>query len=188
MEAKKLKTVDDLLLSEDERVELIDGEILQRSLPRFEHGAVQSKTWGEILPYNKKSLSDGGWWIVTEVSVRYNEHQCPCHDLAGWRKERVPNMPKGIIEIKPDWVCEVISPGHENKDTVHNFLLLQNYQVPYYWIIYPEDKTIITYILVDSKYKVDFSIQCKEEKDLKKVNIAPFEEVKIDLSYVFEGL
>lgn len=97
-------------------------------------------------------------------------------------------MPKGVTEIMPDWVCEVISPGHENKDTVHGFLLLQRYQVPYYWIIYPEDKTIITYRIVDSKYKVDFSIQYKEEEDLKKVNIAPFEEVKIDLSYVFEGL
>ena len=36
MEALELKTVEDLLLSEDERVELINGEIVKRPMSRFE--------------------------------------------------------------------------------------------------------------------------------------------------------
>ena len=42
MEALKLKTLDDLLLEPDERVELIDGEIVRRPMARSEHGIVQS--------------------------------------------------------------------------------------------------------------------------------------------------
>ena len=39
MEAQRLMTVDDLLArARDERVELIDGEIVQRPMSRFEHG------------------------------------------------------------------------------------------------------------------------------------------------------
>jgi len=41
MEARKLKTVDDLLIWQgDERVELIDGEIVKRPMSRFEHSYV----------------------------------------------------------------------------------------------------------------------------------------------------
>ncbi|MFP4032072.1 MAG: Uma2 family endonuclease, partial [Desulfococcaceae bacterium] len=86
MEVPKLKTVADLLESDDERVELIDGEIVQRPMARSEHALIQSGLSDEILPFKRKS--GGGWWIMTEISVRYGEHQCPAHDLAGWRKER----------------------------------------------------------------------------------------------------
>jgi Uma2 family endonuclease len=58
------------------------------------------------------------WWILTEVSVAYDAHECPSHDLAGWRRVRLPRPPDGVIEIDPDWVCEIVSPGHEGKDTV----------------------------------------------------------------------
>ena len=184
LEAKKLKTVDDLMLSENERVELIDGEIVKRAMARSEHALIQSSLSDEVLSFKRKSGS-GGWWIMTEISVRYNEHQCPSHDLAGWRKERVPNRPTGIMEVAPDWVCEIISPGHERKDLFHHFLLLQRHKTPHYWVISPEDKTLIAYSLSNDKYHVAFSVECKEPNDFKPVRIPPFEEVQIDLGYIF---
>ena len=39
--------------------------------------------------------------------------------------------------------------------------------------------------LVDDKYRVAFSIECREPKDFGKARIPPFEEVEIDLGYVF---
>ena len=68
-------------------------------------------------------------------------------DIAGWRKERVPNRPTGIIDTAPDWVCEIVSPGHKRKDTLDLFLLLQRHRVPYYWIIWPEDRVLIAHQL-----------------------------------------
>ncbi len=187
MVAEKFKTFDNLLdaWKEDERLELINGEIVRRPMPRFAHGLVQGGISDELLSFKRKSGSSDGWWIIPEINVRYGEHQCPCHDLAGWRKDRMPNPPTGIVEIIPDWVCEVISPGHERKDLFHNFMLLQSYTVPYYWIISPEDKTIIAYHLVGENYHSVFSIECKRPEDLKKVRIPPFAEVEIDLAYVF---
>ncbi len=38
-------------------------------------------------------------------------------DLAGWRREAVPNRPTGFpIRLVPDWVCEVVSPGNAQHD------------------------------------------------------------------------
>ncbi len=184
LEAEKLKTVDDLMLSENERVELIDGEIVKRPMARSEHALIQSGLSDEVLFFKRKNGS-GGWWIMPEISVRYNEHQCPAHDLAGWRKERMPHRPAGIMELIPDWVCEIVSPGHERKDVFHNFMLLQRNKVSCYWVISPEDKTLIAYKLSDKKYHAAFSVECKKRQDFKKVRILPFEEVEIDLGYIF---
>ncbi len=190
MEAIKLKTVENLLLSEDERVELINGEIVKRPMSRFEHGQTQTSLSDEVIVFKHKS-GPGGWWIITEASVKYSEHQCPSHDLAGWKKERVPDRPAGIVTIKPDWVCEITSPGHERKDVFHNLLLLQDYEVPYYWIISPEDKTLIAYKLIHQKYNIIFSIRYEtdktDEKFSKIMRIEPFEEIEIDLGYIFTG-
>ncbi len=190
MEAKELrtelKTVDDLLQSDDERVELINGEIVKRPMARSEHALIQSSISDEVSLFKRKD-GLGGWWIMPEISVRYNEHQCPSHDLAGWRKERVPRRPSGIMNMIPDWVCEITSPGHERKDLFHNFMLLQRSKVSYYWVISPEDKALIAYRLVDGKYHVTFSVECRVEQDFAKARIPPFEEVEIDLSYVFGG-
>lgn len=112
MEATELKTVTDLLHSAEERIELINGEIIKRPMARSEHALIQSNIADEVALFKRKD-GLGGWWIMTEISVKYNEHQCPCHDLAGWRKERVPHRPTGIMNVIPDWVCEITSPNHE---------------------------------------------------------------------------
>lgn len=185
MEVHKLATFDDLLqvATVDGRIELINGEIVQRPMARFPHALVQSGLSDEVSAFKRRKGS-GGWWIVTEISVRYNQHHCPTHDLAGWRKERMPNPPNGVIDLLPDWVCEITSPGHESKDLVTHLLRLQTYQVPYYWIISPENKSLIAYALVDEHYRVVFSKECIEPKDCQQVAIPPFSEQGIDLSYI----
>jgi Uma2 family endonuclease len=182
MEAKKLRTFDDLLTTwqEDERVELVNGEIIKRPMARFEHGAIQGDIVSELTPY-KKDKGPGGWWIATEISVRYSNQNCPSHDLAGWRKERMSERPTGVMEVAPDWICEITSPGHEKKDYLDIFLLLQKYQVPYYWIISPEDRSLIAYKLVDGKYSVVETV----DHAVGKLRIEPFPEVEFDLEYVF---
>jgi Uma2 family endonuclease len=120
MEAHKLETVADLLASPEERVELIGGEIVRRPMARGEHAMVQGAAHDELSQFQRKD-GPGGWWIATEISVAYEAHECPSHDLAGWCKERSPEHPRGVVELTPDWVCEIVSPGHERKDTLTLF-------------------------------------------------------------------
>ena len=178
MEALQLKTLDDLLKHPEERVELIDGEIVRRPMARFEHGQVQGRTFGELGPFDRKS-GPGGWWIATEVSVAYEPYQCPSHDIAGWRKQRLPKAPSGVLELAPDWVCEIVSRGHERKDRVQLPLLLQRHSVPFYWLIWPEDRALIAHRLDGTSYQVIATI-----KDEKKARIPPFEAVDLNLAYI----
>jgi Uma2 family endonuclease len=178
MEAYKLSTIADLLESPEERVELIDGEIVRRPMARAEHGVVQGNATVELGPFSRKS-GPGGWWIITEVSVNYELHQCPSHDLAGWRKERLPERPRGVMELAPDWVCEIVSPGHERKDTLTIFLLLQRHRVPFYWLIWPEDRTLVAYQLEGDHYRV-IATHCQPVR----ARIPPFDEIELDLAYL----
>ncbi|MBT4837583.1 MAG: Uma2 family endonuclease [Methylococcales bacterium] len=185
MEMKKLQTVDDLdfLLEKDERFELINGQIIKREFSRAEHGLLQGNVREELSPVKRKK-GVGGWWIMTEISVQYNEHQRPCHDLAGWRKHRLPKKPTGVMTLSPDWVCEITSPNHEKKDTIQIFNILLNQKVPYYWIINPEQKTLTVYKLIENRYTTLCVYDCAEA--FGKINLEPFEEVEFDLDYVFE--
>jgi len=186
MEAVQLKNVDDLFQAsrDDERIELIDGEIVKRPMARFGHSLAQSGLFGQFFPLSHQG-GDGGWWIMTEVSVRYSEHHCPAHDLAGWRKERLPQPPQSVVDIRPDWVCEITSPGHERKDLVTHLLRLQAYQVPYYWVISPEDKTLIAYGLQGEHYQLVFAIECQANAECRSVAIPPFRDLPIDLAVIF---
>jgi hypothetical protein len=116
MEAHKLETVADLLACPEERVELIGGQIVRRPMARGEHGSVQLRTGVELGPVDRDS-GPGGWWIATEISVACEAHECPTQDLAGWRRQRMPERPRGVVALTPDWVCEIVSPDHERKDT-----------------------------------------------------------------------
>lgn len=184
MEIEELKTVDDLMQMPDRRVELINGEIQKRPMARSEHALIQSGLSDEVSPLKRRGGVDG-WWIMTEVSVRYSEHNCPVHDLAGWRKERLPARPTGMMEQRPDWVCEITSPGHERKDMFSIFMLLQRQNVPYYWVISPEDQTLIAYELAGDHYKVVYSVECGREHNFSRIFVPPFVDIGIDLGYVF---
>ncbi|MBK5940966.1 Uma2 family endonuclease [Halochromatium roseum] len=184
MEAERYSTIDDLLAwPGTEPVELIDGDIVQRPMSRFEHGQVQTALIGQAFPLVMQR-QPGGWWIVPEISVRYNAHHCPSHDLAGWRKERLPQRPAGIMTILPDWVCEILSPGHERKDTVTHFLRLQRAGVPFYWIVSPQDHALIAYALDAGSYRAVFTAEGLDEARAE-VRIPPFTEIAIDLGLLF---
>ncbi len=185
MEALKPATLADLLAHPDERVELIDGEIVRRPMACAEHGLAQSATAIELGPFTR-GTGPVGWWIATGISVLYEAHQCPSHDLVGWRRERLPERPSGILELTPDWVCEIVSPGHERKDTLTLLLLLQRHRVPFYWLIWPEERTLITYALDGATYRIIADLTVTGP-DAARVAIPPFEAVPIDMGYILGG-
>jgi Uma2 family endonuclease len=178
VEALQLKTIDDLLTSPEERVELIDGEIVRRPMARLKHGVVQGNARTELSSFTRGS-DPGGWWIATEVSVAYEPHQCPSHDLAGWRKQRLPSLPTGVVDLAPDWVCEIVSPGHERKDTVQLPLLLQRHRVPFYWLIWPEEGALAAHELEGNSYRVIAKVT-----EPGKVRIRPFAEIELDVGFI----
>jgi len=82
-----LVTADDLArLPGDLVAEIIDGELIEKALPSFEHGAAQSGLVAQIFgPYSRcpGGKPPGGWWIGTEIEVAYEERHIYRHDVVG---------------------------------------------------------------------------------------------------------
>jgi hypothetical protein len=66
------------------------------------------------------------------------------HDVVGWRRERVPQLPSGPpVQTRSDWTCELLSPSNAKRDPVDKFQVLHANQVSHYWIADPVEKTLI---------------------------------------------
>lgn len=121
------------------------GEVWQTQATTPTHNNFQG-AFAEILRslFHKKGggKRPGGWWILPEAAVRYASTSLFSHDLAGWQRVRVPEIPKNFpIKERPDWVCEILSSNAAN-DLVKKKAVLHEHQVPFYWIVDPELKLI----------------------------------------------
>ncbi len=149
MTAARRMTMDDLFADGiDVRAELIEGEIVPKAETGAEHGFAQSKLLSCALRRFDRSAGGrwpGGWWIIVEMHVRYTSSHVYCHDIAGWRRDRVPAKPSGVMALRPDWACEVLSPGHEKRDLVDKLATLHAAGVPHYWVIDPVEQLIQAY-------------------------------------------
>ncbi len=178
--AKKLATVDDLLAMPDHlRIELIDGEIVEKASPSFEHSSAQASLSAALVPkFGRGDGQPGGWWIGTEVDTEYESHQLYRHDLAGWRKSRVPEKPAGRpTRIRPDWVCEILSPSNWKNDTVSKFRVLHKHAVPHYWLVDVEHQELTVYRWSNDGYVVSARVGPGD-----KTALEPFETVEFDVS------
>ena len=177
---KPSHTIEDLMaLPEDTRAELIDGEIVMMAPVAASHAEICAHLIIEAGSYlkNKKGPKDVDFWrILTEAWTYYDELNSFVHDIAGFSRQDLPKLPgTGPIHAKPIWVCEILSPSNQKNDTLYKKKILEQYQVPYYWIVDPRKKTITV-------NQVIYSLGPK----ISKVRLAPFEDLELDLAKIFD--
>jgi Uma2 family endonuclease len=182
----KLATLEDLLVLDDrDRLEIIHGSIVERASPSAEHSAGSAKLGGILHPFHRRpgGGQPGGWWLHVEVHFLYAKHEIVCHDAAGWRRDRVPERPRGWpVSLRPDWVCEIVSQSHEKRDFVDKLALLHQGEVPYYWLVHPEEKMLLGYRWGKDGYVAILSASAGQT-----VRAEPFDAIEIRVDELFGG-
>ena len=119
MPAKKAPTLDEQFLAVPETriAEIIDGELRTQPRPASPHAIASTNLGGELHgPFVRGRNGPGGWVLIDEPERRFGGHVL-VPDLAGYRRERMPEMPTvPYFTLAPDWVCEVLSPSTEGQD------------------------------------------------------------------------
>lgn len=157
--------------------EVVDGELVDKAASSIEHGTAQAGLAGVLLGFR----GPGGWRIATEVEVGYEAGETYRHDLVGWRRERMPQLPvERPIGTRPDWVCEVLSRTNAATDTVKKLRTLQRHQVPHYWLLDPDAKTLRVLRWTEEGYLEALNATFDET-----VRAEPFQALEIDLAIVF---
>ncbi|MCG3173819.1 MAG: hypothetical protein GMKNLPBB_02024 [Myxococcota bacterium] len=183
--ARKIHTLDDLLHTpEGVKAELVDGVLHTEPRPAAVH-AVSSTGLGMILggPFQFGVGGPGGWIILQEQTVNFRgKYLVP--DLSGWRVERLPEIPdEPVIEVIPDWVCEILSPSSASRDKVEKFNYYLENRVPWYWIVDPANRFIDVFRLEGERYVIE-----PPQLDGDKIRARPFDAIEIDLGMLWSRL
>jgi Uma2 family endonuclease len=183
--ARKLATYEDLLALEgDERAGVLAGslEVLPSPLPR--HSKVQGalrRFVGGPFDDDDGTGGPGGWWIFVEVDVALGRHDVVRPDLAGWRRERLPQPDVRPIRVAPDWICEILSPSTASRDRVAKRALYAAHGVAHYWLVDPDARTLEALALGDDGRWVE--VGAYDESALARV--APFEAIELAVGRLF---
>jgi len=182
--ARGLPTFEDLLARDDaDRLEIIGGEIVEQAAPSPGHSFTKFKLAVAVNPFNRRpgSRGSGGYWLFTTIHVGYPDGEIYCHDAAGWRRDRVPERPTDWpVRIRPDWVCEIVSPKHERNDLVVKPRVLHAAEVPHYWILDPEEKILLVHRWSPDGYTVVQRAAAGET-----VRAEPFDAIELRVGVLF---
>lgn len=165
--------------------ELIDGDLVEKQAG-FRHGRAQFNLAGLLSPYRRRTGGGdglGGWWFLTEQLVEFSPSQILRPDVAGWLRERLPEPPEdddAVVRVRPDWVCEIISPRKAANDLIRKKRIYHQHQVPFYWIIDPRDESL-TVLQWTARGYLELLVAQRGER----VRPEPFAAVELQVGVLF---
>jgi Uma2 family endonuclease len=173
---KKGATYDDLRDVPDHYVaEMFDGELYATPRPALPH-AHAATVLGVKLGGAFHRSGPGGWVILDEPELHFgNDVLVP--DLAGWRRERVPELPAdAYMTLAPDWICEVLSASTETLDRGKKLRIYAHERVAHAWLVDPLRQTLEVLSLESGGWT-----QLDAHEGYTKVRAPPFDAIELEL-------
>jgi Uma2 family endonuclease len=163
--------------------EILDGELVQKTAPAGEHALAQGGVVSFARQFHRSGgSSSGGWWILPEATIWLSMHDIVQPDVAGWRRERMPQRPQGYpLRLRPDWVCEVMTDSDSRRrDAMQKLRLYAVHGIPHYWLLDTERERLTVLGLTEHGYE---ELQVAGCGDL--VAAEPFGDVLLDVGELF---
>ena len=131
--------------------ELVNGTLHLHPRPASRHARASFKLAGRLDdPFENGIGGPGGWYFATEPELHLGD-DVVVPDLAGWRRERMGDYPDApAIDLAPDWVCEILSPGTRRFDLTEKRDLYGARGVGHLWLVDPQAMTLEAFELRDA--------------------------------------
>lgn len=167
-------------LPEHLKGEIIDGQLYVQPRPRPRHArgiGFLGRFLGGSFDYDADG--PGGWWIVPEPGIELARAPEVSPDLAGWRRELLPQLPPESEPFRtvPDWVCEVLSPSNARYDQQTKAPFYASVAVPWLWLVDTRSRLIEVRRLAAGKWVVE-----EVFSDEPAARIPPFDAIEIPLN------
>jgi Uma2 family endonuclease len=158
--------------------EIVDGTLRTHSRPATPHARAATRLGIKIGgPFDLGEGGPGGWLFLDEPEVHLLGNIL-VPDLAGWRRERMPEMPAApFVELAPDWVCEVLSPSTEAEDRADKMPIYARAGVAWAWLVDPLARTLEALALEAGAWRV-----LGTWRDEAHVRTQPFDVVELELA------
>jgi Uma2 family endonuclease len=182
---KKRATYQQVLDAPEHKVaEIIGGQLRLTPRPGGPATAVATSLSDELGPPFKRGRGGpGGWLILFEPELHIGD-EIVVPDLAGWRRERLPNVPdEAFFTVTPDWICEVLSKSTERLDRTEKMPFFASVGVQCAWLVHPRSRTIEAFRLHDDKW-----LMLAVHKDDERARIEPFDAIELDIAALWADL
>lgn len=146
----KKYTYEDLeKLPDDERYEIIDGNLFIMESPHGRHQLLLGELFGQIREFlkdKKCTIFLAPFDVALSKSKKKNEifnvvqpDLMVLCDMDKYEGQKILGA--------PDFIIEIVSPTNRTHDYLRKFNLYQKYGVKEYWLVDYKDKAILPYIL-----------------------------------------
>ena len=149
-EKKKYTYADYLKTPEDERYELIQGELVMTPSPVPKHQRISRKI--EFVIEKFVTENDLGEIFYAPCDVYLDNENVVQPDILFISKERLNIIGEKNIQGAPDLVIEIISESTAYRDLVQKKKLYGKFGVKEYWIAIPGEELVEIYVLKDNTY------------------------------------
>lgn len=163
-----------------QHAEIVRGTLYVVPRPSPRHANASSVLGVELGgAFQRGRGGPGGWWILDEPELHLEELEPVVPDLAGWRVERMPDLPEAAyFSVVPDWICEVLSKSTEAFDRGEKLPLYAEHRVEHVWLVDPIAKTLETHSGPhEGRWR-----EVRVYQGDAKVRAAPFEAIELELS------
>jgi Uma2 family endonuclease len=174
-------------LPQHEHAEIINGTLYVVPRPSPRHASAASALNRRIgTPFQDGNGGPGGWWILVEAELQLVEKEPVIPDVAGWRVERMPELPEtAYFAVVPHWVCEVLSKSTERIDRDEKLPYYAKHGVRHVWLVDPIDKRLEVYTLDDETER--WREVRTYRADNGAIRAAPFDAVELDLAALWSA-
>jgi Uma2 family endonuclease len=162
--------------------EIVDGELIASPRPGAAHAVASSALGADLLTTFGRSGGDrpGGWAILDEPELHV-VGQVMVPDIAGWRRERMPEIPDvPFFELPPDWICEVHSPSTIALDRTKKMHHYARAGVGHLWFLDPGPQLLEIFRLEGGGWRLVASAAGNQ-----KIRGEPFDVMELDLAGVW---
>ena len=126
--------------------EYIDGEIIQKPMPKGRHSRLQGKLCTSVNQ------------IAEDAKIAYAFPELRCSfggrsivpDVAVFQWHRIPFTANGEVpdnfERSPDWTIEILSPEQKPNKVIGNILHCLDHGCQLGWFIDPDDRSVLQFL------------------------------------------
>lgn len=126
--------------------EYIEGEIVQKPMPKGRHSRLQAKLGAAI---NSVAEEPKIAYAFPELRCSFGDRSI-VPDLAIFLWRRIPFTPSGEVpdnfELPPDWTIEILSPEQKANKVIGNILYCLNHGSQLGWFVDPDDLSILVFL------------------------------------------
>lgn len=183
--ADRRATYQDVLDAPEHLVaEIIDGELVLSPRPAAPHTVAATALGEELGPPFKRGRGGPGGWILLDEPELHIGHHVLVPDLGGWRRTTMDTVAhEPYFTVRPDWVCEVLSPGTERRDRADKLPIYAAAGVSHAWLVNPLQRTLEVIRL--SIEQPGRWITLGVFRDDAKVRAEAFDAIELDLSILW---